>query len=676
MIRTRTVQQILHDLRVELDAAEMPMALISGAVPLTANHWIQFAEPGKPPTLTRWPGSSSYSYLWKLPEADREVVAELAQILDDPGNREAIAAVQGVSAFKALAARMHLLRDPTVDPEVRGETVVGRTGWLFGGVAANIRRKVPFYGSDFLDGLQSKAFASVLFMFFACLAPAVAFGGLVSTLTNRQMGAIEMLVSTAFCGILYALFSGQPLTILGSTGPVIVFIGLLFDLCTRWSVPFLPALAWVGLWTSLILVVLAAVEASRLIRWFTRFTDEIFAALISLIFIYEALADSLGGLRDANTPRDSALLAVLLALGTFTLSTALAQMRRSPYLRPGMRHALADFGPAASLLIMAGVAYLMRPVTVETLAVPATFGTTAGRPWLVDLGAAPMWVRAGAVVPALLVSILLFLDQNITVRLVNNRRNKLRKGFGYHLDLLVVGILVGICSLFGLPWMVAATVRSLNHVQSLATIKRVGETEQVSAVAENRLTALVVHLLIGGSILILDQLRQIPMPVLFGLFLFMGISSMRGNQLFERMRLWLMDPDRYPENYYVRSVPARAIHLFTAVQAGLLALLWFLKTSSLGILFPLLIALLVPIRLILDRFFNQDHLALLDAEAEPEQEQEADLGPQKSRQKPACEFGHLFPGPELIRRLGERLRRRAAAGGRMSSVHGNRRTLH
>lgn len=88
-----------------------------------------------------------------------------------------------------------------------------------------------------------------------------------------------------------------------------------------------------------------------------------------------------------------------------------------------------------------------------------------------------------------------------------------------------------------------------------------------------------------------------------------------------------MDPSRYPENYYVRAVPAGVIHRFTAVQTGLLALLWILKTSSMGILFPLLIALLVPIRFVLDRVFEPGHLALLDAEEEPDQEEEANLGP-------------------------------------------------
>jgi len=49
------------------------------------------------------------------------------------------------------------------------------------------------------------------------------------------------------------------------------------------------------------------------------------------------------------------------------------------------------------------------------------------------------------------------------------------------------------------------------------------------------------------------------------------------------------------------------------------------KTSALAILFPLFIAFLVPIRMLMNRFFNYSHLALLDAEEEPDEEQFGEL---------------------------------------------------
>ena len=50
------------------------------------------------------------------------------------------------------------------------------------------------------------------------------------------------------------------------------------------------------------------------------------------------------------------------------------------------------------------------------------------RSWFVNPFDAPSWVIWISTIPALLLSILLYLDQNITVRLVNNAQYKLKKG--------------------------------------------------------------------------------------------------------------------------------------------------------------------------------------------------------------------------------------------------------
>ena len=60
------------------------------------------------------------------------------------------------------------------------------------------------------------------------------------------------------------------------------------------------------------------------------------------------------------------------------------------------------------------------------------------------------------------------MDQQITAVIVNRKEHRLQKGGGYHLDLLVLAMIIIICSVFGLPWFVAATVLSINHIQSLA----------------------------------------------------------------------------------------------------------------------------------------------------------------------------------------------------------------
>ena len=494
------------------------------------------------------------------------------------------------------------------------------------GLWADIKRRGACYASDFSDGVHPKVLASVLFLFFACLAPAVTFGGVLAELTDNQIGVVEMLVATAIGGVLYALTAGQPMILLGGTGPLLVFTWVLYMLCQRLQLSeyFLECYAWVGLWTALFLGLLALLEASCLMRYVTRFTDETFAALMSVIFIYTALHALLVIVSQVyqtqQVRHDEALVPMILTGGTFFLGLSLSRFRRSRYLWPALRKFLADFGPA---IAMGGMTLLaitwFSDVETKSLNVRDSLSPSQDRSWLINPFLAPQWVWAAAAIPAVLAALLIFIVHNITARLVNSQENQLRKGAAYHLDLAVLGGLVALCSLFGLPWLVAATVRSLNQLRSLADIEeyvtRDGQQhERVLRVRENRVTALAIHVLIGASLLVLPLLKAVPLTVLYGLFLYMGVVSMAGNQLFERMGLLATDPALYPSTHYVRRVPFWTIHAFTMIQVCCLAILTVVSFTSFAIVLPLLLVLLAPIRLALNRVFEPEHLAALDAE--------------------------------------------------------------
>jgi hypothetical protein len=48
-------------------------------------------------------------------------------------------------------------------------------------------------------------------------------------------------------------------------------------------------------------------------------------------------------------------------------------------------------------------------------------------------------------------SLLFYVEQNITSRLVNKPEHNMHKGSAFHLDMFVVGILASGCAMFGLP---------------------------------------------------------------------------------------------------------------------------------------------------------------------------------------------------------------------------------
>jgi len=162
---------------------------------------------------------------------------------------------------------------------------------------------------------------------------------------------------------------------------------------------------------------------------------------------------------------------------------------------------------------------------------------------------------------------------------------------------------------------VAATVLSISHVNSLkleSECSAPGEQPKFLGIREQRFTGLMIFTLMGCSVFMTSMLKFIPMPVLYGVFLYMGASSLRGIQFFDRLRLFGMPAKHQPDFIYLRHVPLRKVHLFTIVQLSCLILLWTIKTSKAAIVFPMMVLALVFIRKLLDFIFSKRELSWLD----------------------------------------------------------------
>ncbi|XP_044305296.1 sodium bicarbonate cotransporter 3 isoform X11 [Varanus komodoensis] len=559
-----------------------------------------------------------------------------------------------------------------------------RTGRLFGGLILDIKRKTPFFLSDFKDALSLQCLASILFLYCACMSPVITFGGLLGEATEGRISAIESLFGASLTGIAYSLFAGQPLTILGSTGPVLVFEKILFKFCKDYGLSYLSLRTSIGLWTAFLCILLVATDASSLVCYITRFTEEAFAALICIIFIYEALEKlfQLGEIYAFNmhnnldeltkyscvcaepqNPSNETLnlwmtnnksvdtipwanltvkqckdyhgvfvgtacghhgpyfpdvlfWSVILFFTTFFLSSFLKQFKTKRYFPTKVRSTISDFAVFLTIVIMVLIDYLVG-VPSPKLLVPENFKPTrSDRGWLIDpLGPNPWWTLMIAAIPALLCTILIFMDQQITAVIINRKEHKLKKGCGYHLDLLMVGIMLGICSIMGLPWFVAATVLSISHVNSLkveSECSAPGEQPKFLGIREQRVTGLMIFVLMGLSVFMTSVLKFIPMPVLYGVFLYMGASSLKGIQFFDRIKLFGMPAKHQPDLIYLRYVPLWKVHIFTVVQLTCLVLLWVIKASPAAVVFPMMVLALVFIRKLMDLCFTKRELSWLD----------------------------------------------------------------
>uniref|UniRef100_A0A8C1N7A3 Anion exchange protein n=1 Tax=Cyprinus carpio TaxID=7962 RepID=A0A8C1N7A3_CYPCA len=559
-----------------------------------------------------------------------------------------------------------------------------RTGRFFGGLVLDVKRKAPHFLSDFTDALSLQCLASFLFLYCACMSPVITFGGLLGEATEGRISAIESLFGASMTGIAYSLFGGQPLTILGSTGPVLVFEKILFKFCKEYGLSYLSLRACIGLWTAFLCLLLVATDASSLVCYITRFTEEAFASLICIIFIYEALEKLIhlgetypinmnNNLEKLTTYRCSCIepanpsnatlqyweqnnisapeifwealevqdciekkgefvgsacgphgpyvpdvlfWSVVLFFSTVAMSAFLKEFKTSRYFPTKVRAIISDFAVFITIATMVLVDYALG-VPSPKLKVPNVFKPTRDdRGWFINpLGPNPWWTCVITVVPALLCTILIFMDQQITAVIINRKEHKLKKGCGYHLDLFMVGVMLGVCSLMGLPWFVAATVLSITHVNSLkleSECSAPGEQPKFLGIREQRVTGLMIFLLMGCSVFMTSVLKFIPMPVLYGVFLYMGASSLRGIQFFDRLRLFGMPAKHQPDFIYLRHVPLRKIHLFTIIQLSCLVLLWVIKTSRAAIVFPMMVLALVFIRKLLDFIFTKRELSWLD----------------------------------------------------------------
>ena len=115
-----------------------------------------------------------------------------------------------------------------------------RIGKPFGGLINDVKRKYPHYTSDFVDAFKSfKCLVAFIFVYFAAIAPCVTYGGLLSKKTDGWIGLSESILATAIGGILFGFCSGQPLMIVGVTGPVLIFEETIYSVSREWTFPLL-----------------------------------------------------------------------------------------------------------------------------------------------------------------------------------------------------------------------------------------------------------------------------------------------------------------------------------------------------------------------------------------------------------------------------------------------------
>ncbi|KAL4362958.1 hypothetical protein GQ457_04G011680 [Hibiscus cannabinus] len=594
----------------------------------------------------------------------------------------------------------------------------------FRGIKNDLKGRLLCYKQDWTGGFSAgiRILAPTTYIFFASAIPVISFGEQLERSTDGSLTAVQTLASTALCGIIHSLVGGQPLLILGVAEPTVLMYTFMYNFAKdRKDLGHKLFLAWTGwvcVWTALLLFLLAVLGACSIINRFTRVAGELFGLLIAMLFMQQAIRGIVEefGIPQRENPVQTALqpswrfgngmFALVLSFGLLLTALRSRKARSWRYGTGWLRGFIADYGVPLMVLVWTAVSYI--PVNDVPRGIPRRlFSPNPWSPgaysnWTVikEMVTVPPLYIVGAFIPATMIAVLYYFDHSVASQLAQQKEFNLKKPPSYHYDLLLLGFLVILCGLIGIPPSNGVIPQSPMHTKSLATLKHqllhnklvstarksisknsslsqlyrsmqeaynemqtplvyqrpstmglkelkestiqlASSTGYIDApvdetifdvdkevdellpveVKEQRFSNLLQSLMVSGCIAAMPFLKKIPTSVLWGYFAFMAIESLPGNQFWERILLLFTAPSRrykVLEEYhatFVETVPFKTIAAFTLFQTVYLLVCFGITWIPIaGVLFPLLIMLLVPVRqYLLPKFFKGAHLQDLDA---------------------------------------------------------------
>ncbi|OTB07809.1 hypothetical protein M426DRAFT_53153 [Hypoxylon sp. CI-4A] len=500
---------------------------------------------------------------------------------------------------------------------------------LFRGMVNDLRRRAPYYWSDWVDAWDYRVIPSTVYMYFANILPALAFSLDMFTKTNMQYGVNEVLLASVLGAVVFAILACQPLVIVGVTGPITVFNYTVYDIMTPTGTNYLAFMTWIGLWSLVFHWILAITNSCNWLRYVTRFPCDIFGFYVAFIYLQK-------GIQVLERFGDGSpfYLSVMVALLVFMIAYACGELGESPLFRHPVRVFLKDYGTPLTVIFFTGFVHFgrMKTVDLERLPTSAAFFPTADRGWLVqfwDISVGDVFI---ALPFAVLLTILFYFDHNgniVSSLIAQGTEFPLRKPAGFHWDLFLLGLTTGVAGILGLPFPNGLIPQAPFHTESLCVTKVEADTEENNGeakghyvlkrthVVEQRVSNLAQGLLTLGTMTgpLLVVLHLIPQAVLAGLFFIMGYQALEGNGITAKLLFLLRDRALTPGGHPLSRIPRRAaVWAFVAIELLAFGATFAITQTVAAVGFPIIILALIPVRaLVLPRVFTQLELGILDA---------------------------------------------------------------
>ncbi|EGX95093.1 anion exchange protein, putative [Cordyceps militaris CM01] len=483
------------------------------------------------------------------------------------------------------------------------------------------------YASDWTI-FNQQVLASAVYIFFTNILPGITFASDLYVLTGKSWGTIEVVFSTGLCGLAFALFSAQPLCILGVTGPFSVLAENIYELCNRhFHVDFLSVMAWSLIhagWMHFLLAIFNAHDWTM--QYVTHFSADIFSLLNSVIYFHKAALE----LKRTHSQVSLAafLYAVIGAFGTCLLAIVLSTANSwQPLLHRYVRLGLTEYAAAISIIIWIGIPRIgeLASLDHERLETQTSFRPTNPQRevffvefWKLDIG----WIFL-SVIPGAIITVLFYFDHEISSIICTVERYGTRKPGGFAWDIVLLGITTIICGILGIPPANGLLPQAPLHSESLIHYVETENTDmepqtgststKVARTYEQRFSPFLQAALI--MIFVSPPFQKVlgltPTSVLAGLFMFMGYQSLSVNPILPRVANLLTPTSErasLPTN-----VTWLGLHSYTLTQVVLTGIVFGVTLTVAAPAFPLLIIALVPVRLaFMNKIWSKETLRAVD----------------------------------------------------------------
>lgn len=500
----------------------------------------------------------------------------------------------------------------------------------------DIRRRAPFYLSDFTDAWDYRVVPATIYMFFANILPALAFSLDMFDRTNMSYGVNEVLLASVLGAVVFSLLGAQPLVIVGVTGPITVFNYTVYDLMVPRGTNYFAFMCIIGFWAMGMHWFLALSNSCNGLRAVTRFSCDTFGFYVALIYLQKGVQVlSRQFAEGAATP--GAYLSIMVALLVLMVAYACGVVGASNLFHRFVRKFIEDYGTPLTIVFFTGFVHIghMRAVGLEKLPTSKAFFPTQDRPWLVHF-----WdidgTDVGIAFPfAMVLTILFWFDHNVSSLIAQGTEFPLKKPAGFHWDIFLLGVTTGVAGLLGIPFPNGLIPQAPFHTTSLCVTKQVvtlaSDDEKVSGekdknartetvvdhVVEQRVSNLAQGLLtlvfMTGPLLIVVGL--IPQGVLAGLFFVMGVQALEGNGITLKL-LYLFSDKSLTQQHPLRAVGRISrVWLFVALELAFFAAAFAVTQTVAAIGFPIILLLPIPFRAwVMPHMFRPSELDALDAQ--------------------------------------------------------------